>query len=198
MGKSKFNVVIIEPSSIMVRGLKAILGESERFRIVDTFPDVAKFQEQHAPKGDVDIVIINPTLIAHGKRDAVRTLFPRMSIVALLYNYINRETLGQFDESIEVYDNPSKIMHVLGQAVTHDGSIKTGADAGDLTEREREILMAVARGMINKEIAELYSISIHTVIAHRKNISRKTGIKSVSGLAVYALLNNLIEEHEVL
>ncbi|MFQ8806064.1 MAG: response regulator transcription factor [Alistipes indistinctus] len=51
--------------------------------------------------------------------------------------------------------------------------------------------------MTNKEIADRYNISIHTVISHRKNIARKTGIKSVSGLTVYALLNNMIDQGDV-
>ena len=51
--------------------------------------------------------------------------------------------------------------------------------------------------MINKEIADLYNISIHTVITHRRNITRKTGIKTVAGLTVYALLNNLIDPASV-
>lgn len=63
----------------------------------------------------------------------------------------------------------------------------------ELTEREKEILVSVARGMLNKEIAYQYNISIYTVISHRKNITRKTGIKSVAGLTVYALLNGLID-----
>ena len=63
----------------------------------------------------------------------------------------------------------------------------------ELSEREKEILVSVAKGMLNKEIADQYNISIHTVISHRKNITRKTGIKTVAGLTVYALLNNLIE-----
>ena len=51
--------------------------------------------------------------------------------------------------------------------------------------------------MINKEIAEQHHISIHTVISHRKNISRKTGIKSVAGLTVFAILNNLLDINDV-
>ena len=51
----------------------------------------------------------------------------------------------------------------------------------------------MAKGMLNKEIADRYHISIYTVITHRKNITRKTGIKTVAGLTVYALLNNLID-----
>jgi DNA-binding CsgD family transcriptional regulator len=56
----------------------------------------------------------------------------------------------------------------------------------------------VARGKQNKEIADELNISPHTVISHRKNIVAKTGIKSVAGLTVYALMNGLIEENEIL
>ena len=66
------------------------------------------------------------------------------------------------------------------------------ARAGDkLSAREKEILSAVAQGLLNKEIAAKLNISIHTVISHRKNIARKTGIKTIAGLTAYAILNNL-------
>lgn len=198
MRKSKYNVIIIEPSDIIVRGLSSLLDEAEQFRVVDTFPDISKFQEHNSPKQVADIVVINPALVSYGKRGVIRTLFPELKLVALLYSYVDRETLVQFDESIEVYDKPSKIIHKLEQMASNDESMKSTAEAGDLSDREKEILVAVAKGMINKEIADLHNISIHTVMAHRKNISRKTGIKSVSGFVVYALLNNYIEEYEVL
>ena len=67
----------------------------------------------------------------------------------------------------------------------------------ELSAREKEILVSVAKGKLNKEIADEYNISIYTVISHRKNITRKTGIKTVSGLTVYALLNNLIDINTV-
>ena len=62
-----------------------------------------------------------------------------------------------------------------------------------LSAREKEILVCVAKGLLNKEIADQCNLSIHTVITHRKNITRKTGIKTAPGLTVYALLNNLID-----
>ena len=68
-----------------------------------------------------------------------------------------------------------------------------GEKGEELSSREKEILVCVAKGMLNKEIADAENISIHTVITHRKNITRKTGIKTVAGLTVYALLNNLID-----
>ena len=68
-----------------------------------------------------------------------------------------------------------------------------GEKGEELSAREKEILVCVAKGLLNKEIADAENISIHTVITHRKNITRKTGIKTVAGLTVYALLNNLID-----
>ena len=62
-----------------------------------------------------------------------------------------------------------------------------------LSGREKEILVSVAQGLLNKEIADRHNISINTVITHRKNITRKTGIKTVAGLTVYAILNNLVD-----
>jgi regulator of cell morphogenesis and NO signaling len=61
-----------------------------------------------------------------------------------------------------------------------------------LTSRELEVLQLVAYGFLNKQIADKLSISLHTVISHRKNITRKLQIKTIAGLTVYALLNGLI------
>jgi DNA-binding CsgD family transcriptional regulator len=63
----------------------------------------------------------------------------------------------------------------------------------ELTNREKDVLRLVALGHSNKAIADKLFISVHTVISHRKNITDKTGIKSISGLTVYAILNNLID-----
>lgn len=67
----------------------------------------------------------------------------------------------------------------------------------ELSEREKEILVCVAKGLINKEIADELCISVNTVITHRRNITRKIGIRSIPGLTVYAILNNLIGIEDV-
>jgi DNA-binding CsgD family transcriptional regulator len=50
----------------------------------------------------------------------------------------------------------------------------------------------MVKGFANKEIADTLNISIHTVISHRKNITEKTGIKSLSGLTIYAITKKII------
>ena len=62
-----------------------------------------------------------------------------------------------------------------------------------LSAREIEVLVLLSKGLINKEIADKLNISLTTVITHRKNITEKLGIKSVSGLTIYAVMNGYIE-----
>ena len=61
-----------------------------------------------------------------------------------------------------------------------------------LSQREIDVLRLVAGGCINKEIASQLNISVNTVLTHRKNITAKLGIKSVSGLTFYAMMNGII------
>jgi DNA-binding CsgD family transcriptional regulator len=67
----------------------------------------------------------------------------------------------------------------------------------NLSPREKTIVRLVSLGYTNKQIAEELFLSAHTVITHRKNIGHKLGIKSVSGLTVYAIVNNIITIEEV-
>ena len=62
-------------------------------------------------------------------------------------------------------------------------------DSLDLSPREIEVLVLITKGLINKEIADKLNISLTTVISHRKNITEKLGLKSVSSLTVYAIMN---------
>lgn len=66
------------------------------------------------------------------------------------------------------------------------------ATSYELSQRETEVLRLVATGLSNKEIADRLCISVNTVITHRKNITAKLGIRTPSGLSLYALLNGLI------
>lgn len=66
-----------------------------------------------------------------------------------------------------------------------------------LSQREIEVLQLLTRGLINKEIADRLCVSLPTVVTHRKNITDKLGIKSVSALTVYALTHGLIKVEDI-
>jgi len=63
----------------------------------------------------------------------------------------------------------------------------------ELSEREKDVLIQVVKGLSNKEIADVLCISMHTVISHRKNIARKLNIHSTAGLTIYAIVNKLVD-----
>ena len=63
----------------------------------------------------------------------------------------------------------------------------------ELSDREKDVLVQVVRGLSNKEIADVLCISTHTVITHRKNIARKLNIHSTAGLTIYAIVNKLVD-----
>ena len=67
----------------------------------------------------------------------------------------------------------------------------------ELSAREIEVLVLITKGLINKEIADKLNISLNTVITHRKNITEKLGIKSVSGLTIYAVMNGYVEADRI-
>lgn len=66
-----------------------------------------------------------------------------------------------------------------------------------LSEREKEIIVCVTKGMSNKEIADHLFLSVHTVITHRRNISSKLQIRSTAGLIIYAIANKLVCIEEI-
>ncbi len=66
-------------------------------------------------------------------------------------------------------------------------------ESEELSDRERDVLIQVVRGLSNKEIADVLCISTHTVVSHRKHITRKLNIHSTAGLTVYAIVNKLID-----
>lgn len=69
-------------------------------------------------------------------------------------------------------------------------------ELAELSEREKEVLAALARGMSNKEAADMLHISTHTVISHRKNVMRKTGFKTAQGLTFFALYTGLVSQED--
>jgi len=87
---------------------------------------------------------------------------------------------------------------ILRPALTNHRSRKTKVESPaqeteELSDRERDVLIQVVRGLSNKEIADVLCISQHTVISHRKNITRKLNIHSTAGLTIYAIVNRLID-----
>lgn len=199
MKASHKKVLLIIPSMIVARGIEAVLGELGEFRVEGILSDLSHFSEARLRNMDTDVIIIDPVVFDHISRMSARSRIAEhtgAAVVALKTIPMDDEQLKQYDGFISMYDQPITIVKKLRDSLSSRTEV-SDSDEYDLSVREKEILVCVAKGMLNKEIADHFNLSIHTVITHRKNITRKTGIKTVAGLTVYALLNNLIDSGSI-
>ncbi len=192
-------ILLIVPSQIVAKGLERVFEDLGEFRVTDTLSDVSRSSTGRLRQTDADVLIVDPSVFDAETRLNVRAFLAEYTdapVLALLTALQDEESLRQYDGVIHLYDAPSNVVLKVRSAL-ESGNDAPRAEGEELSQREKEILICVAKGMLNKEIADLYNISIYTVITHRKNITRKTGIKTVAGLTVYALLNNLIDINSV-
>lgn len=191
-------IIICEASEIITTGLYEIIQGISGCDVVARVDTPDQLTEKIL-SADANMLIINTNLLGFTDRNLPQQLkkeYPQLTVIALMTTYVEPSTLKPYDGVIEINDTKLKVINKMNQ-FAHDAERQDKTDDVELSKREIDVLVAVAKGMMNKEIADQMNISIHTVISHRKNITRKTGIKSVSGLTVYALLNNLIDENEV-
>lgn len=196
--KSDNKIIIVEPSPMVSAGLVQYFDDTRQLSVVSQLDSVDRLEEKLAAYNP-EILIINPLLTAYGDGSLTKLLrdYPGMVTVALVTSYVDKNILKQFKDVIEMNDNKQKVVSKIFSLLSDTSSTQEKNENVELSNREIDVLVALAKGMTNKEISDKLFISVHTVITHRKNIIRKTGIKSVSGLTVYALLNNLVDESEI-
>lgn len=188
----RYRIAIVEPSAIIAQGVASLLTSSGEAEVVGLYPTLRAYADR-LPVKDVEAVIVG-SQVAVGAQ--LRSELQGVAVVLLSTTVVDEDVLRQVDGVINIYDDEATLMRKLRTAV-EQGETNPYSDSHDLSERERDVLILVAKGMANKEIADRLNISIHTVMSHRKNITHKTGIKSVAGLTVYALLNNLLDQNDV-
>ena len=88
------------------------------------------------------------------------------------------------ERKLKQNDVSAKISSMINQTPNSDEQ---------LSDREKDVIIALVQGMSNKEIADHLFISVNTVITHRRNIARKLQIHSPAGLTIYAIVNDLVD-----
>ncbi|NDW17527.1 DNA-binding response regulator [Dysgonomonas sp. 216] len=196
MLNSKKILAVAETSYIIRKGLVYALSQ---------FPLVAKVVElrEHEDLAyqlnllKPDALLINPMLLGNGLKQDIKTqlkLDKDVAVIALVYNLIDEQFYRSYDGIIKINDSESKIEEILSNCLNEPTA---NSEQEELSDREKDILVSIVKGMSNKEVADFHNISIHTVITHRRNIGRKLGIHSVSGLTVYAILNKFVDIKEI-
>lgn len=192
MNKQIKNIAVLEPSQIVFEGLSNILSKSgQQFHLLRT-DDLGEIQNL-AALGKLELAVINPSQIQNKNKEflSAKKNHPGIVWIALIYNFFDQQLLSLFDKVINITDSGESIAEQiknLSNSEIHSNDV----EHEQLSEREIDVLKLIVKGFSNKEIADNLNISIHTVISHRKNISQKTGIKSQSGLTIYAISNKII------
>lgn len=187
-------VLIAEQSHIIGLGLYNLVKsfqEVESIKIVAHGEDCCKIIEQYEP----ELLFVNTTFLKPEMMQKVMDL--KKSDAILLHVFNTSLPLDAPLTQISILDSKQKLHQKIEEALNKVKESTDEMDTEELSPREKAILKEVALGLTNKEIAEKTYISTHTVISHRKNITRKLGIKTVSGLTVYAILNNIIQMDDI-
>ena len=182
-------VIIIEPASVVAAGVEAMLRASGECDVVAKYRTLNDVKACAEALADVDVVIASTSYSADIEASELLSGTPVIGLQSVL---TDTEALRSFVAVVSIFTSEEELLRTLREA--YDAPVQHNySESHDLSERERDVLVLVAKGYTNKEIAQELFISPHTVISHRKNIVHKTGIRSVAGLTVYAVLNKLID-----
>lgn len=193
----KLTFIIAEKSYIIRTGLLKIINSFHEISVIKEVDNLSS-SIKSVNKLNPDFLIINHKLLNNVNID-IKTLFNKniqTKFIVFVGTKRSKEYFTFFDEQLSIDDEKSIISKKIQTLINLKTPQNELSENEGLSDREREVLRQVAMGKTNKEIAEILFISSHTVITHRKNITRKLEIKTVAGLTVYAILNNIIDIDE--
>jgi len=182
-------IIIIEPSGIIKQGLKTIINNSVPEVETLFFNDLSELSDYEL-QSQVSIIIMNCSSLGNSP-ERISRLIQHIPVIGLVTDTFYRDQVSVFDDLIYLTDKIEKITDIIKKNLHKHSSKKKNLDAR-LTSRELDVLRLLIKGCSNKQISVELFISIHTVITHRQNITAKLGIKSIAGLTLYGVINNIV------
>ena len=196
---TSLKIVIAETSVIIRSGLTAVL---KRIPNLNAHPIVVSSPESlqnYIHMHPADIIIINPTFGGWFDLPAFKAEHGKSGIkyIAMVCSVIDNNILKEYDENFAMCDDIDVITSKINHLLHTEEEEEKDSEQETLSQREKEIITCVVKGMTNKAIADKLYLSIHTVITHRRNIARKLQIHSPAGLTIYAIVNKLVELSDI-
>src|SRR5688572_700902 len=210
----QIRVLVVDDHPIVRRGIAMCMASQERIQVVGEAADGREAMDKiRALKPDVVLMDIDmPQMNGMAATDLLRREQPSIKVIILsMYSntdYVMRiiecgargfvlkeaapSELVQAIESVhagQTHFSPDVARVALNQVVRGSGE---STPLGRLTNREREVLVQIADGLSNKEIAHQLSIGVRTVETHRERIMRKLDIHSVAGLTRFAISQGMV------
>ena len=206
-------IVLVDDHTLFRNGLRGLLERQEGYRVVGEAGSGEEFLAQ-LDTLEADVVFMDFSMPGlDGAQTTERALARRPGLRIITLSMFGEESyysrmveagargfllkdsdIGDVLEAVEtVMEGGSYFSPQLLSSLT--GRMRSREDAADdqLSSREREILVAVCRGLSNQEIADELFISKRTVDKHRANILEKTGCKNTASLVVYAIRHGIVD-----
>lgn len=217
--------IIIADSNDLVRvGLRTILNSQGGFKIVGEARDKDELKQQvknfgasvividyTSPGFDIDII---PRILAINKDVKILAITPEQSAQTLVdalrsgvLSYVKKDCdLTEIINAVQETARGNKffcgqILETIQRASIDVNDIDFDSFSCEpviLSERENEIIILIAEGLTNGQIAEQLFLSNHTINTHRKNIMAKLGVKNTAGIVIYAVKTNLVSPNKFL
>ena len=202
-------VLIADDHPMVAQGIQSVLEDHEELEVVGTLGtgrEVIEHVEALAP--DVILMDLNmPEMGGLAATEIVLERWPEIRVLILSMHDSPEYISSALDHGAMGYvlkDVPTEEIKCAIDTVMRgerylctgaEGAIAPNSDSerAQLTDREQTILLQLAQGASNKEVANTLDISVRTVETHRKNIKRKLGITSTAGLTRYALEHGVLQ-----
>lgn len=187
-------IVIAESSVIIRSGLAVVLRRLPNLSVqpveIATPESLTHYMQMHTP----DIVIANPNFGGWFDLTTFKAAHEKSGIryMALISSVTDPNMLKAYDGHFSICDDLDTIAAQINQILHTEEPEEENGEQDVLSQREKEIVTCVVKGMTNKAIADKLFLSIHTIITHRRNIARKLQIHSPAGLTIYAIVNKLV------
>src|SRR6056297_503310 len=205
----KTRIVIVDDHPMVAEGIQSILESYDDVAVIATLStgqQIIDRVEQLAP----DVILLDLNMPGIGGLSTAEIILERRPETRILIlsmhdspEYIT-SALSHGAVGYVLKDVPTEeIKHAIDAVMTGQRYLCTGAKGSlepyqrpgreQLTNREQTILLQLAQGKSNKDVAHALDISVRTVETHRKNIKRKLGISSTAGLTRYALEHGVLQ-----
>lgn len=197
--KRSTSIIVIVPSAIIVAGVKALAATLDEWDVT-----VASAEPEAAPelasRISPALILADPLTLHPDDIAPLRSAGPaRMRLVAISASTVPPAIAAAYDSIISVYTTPDELKNLIADtaSMTRRNDDLSGDDRRELSPRERDVVIGVAKGLSNKEIATAMAVSVNTVTTHRRNIAAKLKIHSPAGLTIYAIAQKLVTLDEV-
>ncbi|HEX7122261.1 MAG TPA: response regulator transcription factor [Gemmatimonadaceae bacterium] len=210
-------IVLVDDHAIVRAGLRMVLQSAEEFEVVGE-ADSATAALDLIARVRPDLVLLDLNLPDGSGLDVAREVLARAPATRILvlsvhddrefvreavrigaHGFLRKDTTpAELRRAIKaVHAGDAFFSPPVARRLTEvvrDELPQATAGLEQLTGREREVLVRIAQGMLNKEIAGDLGISVRTVESHRDSLMRKLGLRTVAALTRFALEAKLLSD----